>query len=191
MRHPEARGTTRPFQTTIRTNHPFGKVPPTETKWRPSGRGLPRTTLTSPGAGYDVLNEPNWNLPGGTALRALYEQCTDSIREVDTQHLLFFEGTGSPTTSQALPRRGMATWPTPHKYWSNNDAATLEFALALRDTYQVPLYFGKPGELQRVVPRCRALVGRFGHRLGMVAVEKSRAFPPPCPSKRPPDIKHS
>ena len=45
-------------------------------------------------AGYDVLNEPNWDLPGGTAPRALYEQCTDSIREVDTQHLLFFEGTG-------------------------------------------------------------------------------------------------
>ena len=43
-------------------------------------------------AGYDVLNEPNWDLPGGTALRALYEQCTDSIREVDSQHLLFFEG---------------------------------------------------------------------------------------------------
>ena len=43
-------------------------------------------------AGYDLLNEPNWDLPGGTALRNLYMQCTDSIRSVDPDHVIFIEG---------------------------------------------------------------------------------------------------
>ena len=43
-------------------------------------------------AGYDLLNEPNWDLPNGTALRNLYEQCTDSIRSVDPDHIIFVEG---------------------------------------------------------------------------------------------------
>jgi len=42
-------------------------------------------------AGYDLLNEPNWDLPGGTALRNLYEEVTDSIRTVDSQHILFID----------------------------------------------------------------------------------------------------
>ena len=34
-------------------------------------------------AGYDLINEPNWNLPGGTLLRRVYEDITAAIREVD------------------------------------------------------------------------------------------------------------
>ena len=102
-------------------------------------------------AGYDVLNEPNWDLPGGAALRALYEQCTDSIREVDTQHLLFFEGNwfANDFTGLTPPWDGNMAY-SPHKYWSNNDAATLDFALALRDVHQVPLYLGEAGENSNV-----------------------------------------
>ena len=40
-------------------------------------------------AGYDLLNEPNWELPGNTAMRALYEEVTDSIRTVDPDHIIF------------------------------------------------------------------------------------------------------
>ena len=43
-------------------------------------------------AGYDLLNEPNWDLPGDTALKNLYKDITDSIRSVDTKHILFIEG---------------------------------------------------------------------------------------------------
>ena len=102
-------------------------------------------------AGYDVLNEPNWDLPGGTALRALYEQCTDSIREVDSQHLLFFEGNwfANDFTGLTPPWDGNMAY-SPHKYWSNNDVATLDFALALRDAHQVPLYLGEAGENSNV-----------------------------------------
>ncbi|RMG67266.1 MAG: glycosyl hydrolase family 5, partial [Bacteroidetes bacterium] len=39
--------------------------------------------------GYDLINEPNWPLPGGQLLRQVYEQITDSIRSVDTTHILF------------------------------------------------------------------------------------------------------
>jgi hypothetical protein len=102
-------------------------------------------------AGYDVLNEPNWNLPGGTALRDLYEQCTDSIREVDTEHLLFFEGNwfANDFTGLTPPWDSNMVY-SPHKYWSNNDEATLDFALALRDAHQVPLYLGEAGENSNV-----------------------------------------
>ena len=40
------------------------------------------------------------NLPNGSALRSLYMQCTDSIRTVDPDHIIFIEGTGLPMTSQ-------------------------------------------------------------------------------------------
>ena len=42
-----------------------------------------------------------------------------------------------------------------------------------------------------MVPRCRALVGRFGHRLGMVAFEKIESISAPMSTKRPQDTKHS
>lgn len=102
-------------------------------------------------AGYDVLNEPNWNLPGGEALRALYEQCTDSIREVDPQHLLFFEGNwfANDFTGLTPPWDSNMAY-SPHKYWSNNDEATLSFALALREAHQVPLFLGEAGENSNV-----------------------------------------
>ncbi len=43
-------------------------------------------------AGYDLINEPNWNLPGNTLLRTLYGEITDAIRAVDNNHILFIEG---------------------------------------------------------------------------------------------------
>jgi len=43
-------------------------------------------------AGYDLINEPNWNLPGGTQLKSLYSRITNAIREVDTRHIIFIEG---------------------------------------------------------------------------------------------------
>ena len=41
--------------------------------------------------GYDLINETHWDLPGGTALRQLYENITTGIRTVDTKHILFIE----------------------------------------------------------------------------------------------------
>ena len=69
-------------------------------------------------AGYDLINEPNWNLPGGGPLRALYEDITDSIRSVDTNHLIFIEGNWFANTFTGLTPpwdNNMAY--SPHKYW--------------------------------------------------------------------------
>ena len=38
--------------------------------------------------GYDLINETNWNMTGNTPLRDLLYEITDSIRTVDTQHII-------------------------------------------------------------------------------------------------------
>ncbi|MEJ2307120.1 MAG: cellulase family glycosylhydrolase [candidate division WOR-3 bacterium] len=52
--------------------------------------------------GYDLINETNWELPGNTLLKALYEEITDSIRTVDTNHIIFIDYTDS-YRRQCLP----------------------------------------------------------------------------------------
>ena len=99
-------------------------------------------------AGYDLINEPNWNLPGGTLLRNLYEDITDSIRTVDTNHIIFIEGNWFANTFTGLTPpwdNNMAY--SPHKYWSPvNSVADIQYGLDLRDTYNVPIWFGETGE---------------------------------------------
>ena len=41
--------------------------------------------------GYDILNEPNWNL-NGNEIRELYVQITNAIRAHDQNHIIFVEG---------------------------------------------------------------------------------------------------
>ena len=98
-------------------------------------------------AGYDILNEPNWNLPGGTALKSLYVQVTNAIRAVDTQHILFIEGNwfANDFTGLTPPWDDNFVY-APHKYWSYNDRSSIQSFLDLRDTYNVPLYLGESGE---------------------------------------------
>lgn len=54
-------------------------------------------------AGYDLLNEPNWPLPGNVAMRNLYERATDSIRTVDSMHMLIIEGNWFANDFTGLP----------------------------------------------------------------------------------------
>jgi hypothetical protein len=97
--------------------------------------------------GYDLLNEPNWQLPGNVLLRNLYEEITDSIRTVDTNHILFIEGNwfANDFTGLTPPWDDNMAY-SPHKYWSYNDQGSMQFALTLRDAYDVPLYLGESGE---------------------------------------------
>ena len=41
--------------------------------------------------GYDLIIEPYWDLPGGTLLRNLYEEITDSITATGDEHIFFIE----------------------------------------------------------------------------------------------------
>lgn len=102
-------------------------------------------------AGYDLLNEPNWDLPGGTALRNLYEQCTDSIRLVDADHIIFIEGNWWANDFSGLtPPWDDNLVYSPHKYWSTNDVQTMQWVLSIQNTYNVPLYLGESGENSNV-----------------------------------------
>lgn len=98
-------------------------------------------------AGYDLINETNWNLPGGTLLRAVYERITDSIRTVDQDHIIFIEGNwfANDFTGLTPPWDDEIVY-SPHKYWSTNDQASIQWVLDLRNTYNVPLYLGESGE---------------------------------------------
>ncbi|MCH1576426.1 MAG: cellulase family glycosylhydrolase [Flavobacteriales bacterium] len=102
-------------------------------------------------AGYDLLNEPNWDLPGGTALRNLYVQCTDSIRSVDPDHIIFIEGNWWANDFSGLtpPWDDQLVY-SPHKYWSYNDEGSMNFATSIRSAHNVPLYLGESGENSNV-----------------------------------------
>lgn len=98
-------------------------------------------------AGYDLLNEPNWNLPSGSALRSLYMQCTDSIRTVDPDHIIFIEGNwfANDFTGLTPPWDDQLVY-SPHKYWSKNEPVDMQFVTTLRDEHNVPIYVGESGE---------------------------------------------
>lgn len=97
--------------------------------------------------GYDLINETNWDLPGGTMLRNLYGQITDAIREVDNNHVIFIEGNwfANDFTGLTPPWDDNMVY-SPHKYWSTNDQGTIQWVLEMRDEHNVPLYFGECGE---------------------------------------------
>ncbi|HYG39034.1 MAG TPA: carbohydrate-binding protein [Cytophagales bacterium] len=109
--------------------------------------------------GYDVINEPNWgftNLAGdknGCAetlnkpLKDLLVRIKDTIRAVDTKHIIFIEGNCWGNNHNGL-------WPFDddnvvmsfHKYWNYNDKGSIQGMLNLRDQYDVPLWLGESGE---------------------------------------------
>ena len=108
--------------------------------------------------GYDILNEPNWSFTSGgnmngcsetsnAPLRQLYIQITNSIREVDTKHLIIIEGNcWGNTYSGILP-----TWDSNmalsfHKYWAYNDPNSITWITSLRTQYNVPVWLGESGE---------------------------------------------
>lgn len=97
--------------------------------------------------GYDLINEPHWNLPGGTELRKLYEDITDGIRSVDTDHILFIEGNwyANDHTGLTPPWDGNMVYSF-HKYWSYTNENDLDWILPLRETHNVPLWMGEAGE---------------------------------------------
>ena len=97
--------------------------------------------------GYDLLNETNYELPGNVAMRELYGRITDTIRAVDQNHLIIIEGNGFANDYTGLTPpwdENMAY--SPHKYWSFNDQATIQYMLDLRDEQDTPLYLGETGE---------------------------------------------
>ena len=98
-------------------------------------------------AGYDLINEPNWEIPEGTLLRNLYVRITDAIRNEGDNHILFIEGNwfANDFTGLTPPWDNNIVY-SPHKYWSLVDQGFLDWLLPLRDTLNVPLFIGETGE---------------------------------------------
>jgi len=101
--------------------------------------------------GYDLINEVNWDLPGGVLLRNLYIDITNAIRQVDTTHIIFIEGNwfANDFTGLAPPWDNNMVYSF-HKYWSYNDAGSLNWILPLRNNLNVPLWCGEFGENSNV-----------------------------------------
>lgn len=97
--------------------------------------------------GYDLINEPNWELTGNTLLRQLYIEITDSIRKADTNHIIFIEGNwyANDFTGLSVPWDDNMVY-SPHKYWTYNDIASIQWVLDLRNNSNVPLWLGESGE---------------------------------------------
>lgn len=105
-------------------------------------------------AGYDLLDEPLLSesnpLRGGPVVRAFYVKVTAAIRTVDTNHIIFACGTswcGSPAGVGAM----LPPWDDNmvlvfHKYWDQNNLASIQGYLTIRSEYNVPLWNGETGE---------------------------------------------
>ena len=111
--------------------------------------------------GYDIVNEPNWNFDGknlngcdetsNVPLRDLQIRVTNAIREVDTNHLIFIEGNCWGNNYNGifpLWDENMAL--SFHKYWNQNDLASIQKFLDYRTQYNVPIWLGESGENSNV-----------------------------------------
>jgi aryl-phospho-beta-D-glucosidase BglC (GH1 family) len=110
--------------------------------------------------GYDLLNEPNWsfehpldkknhgtNDSGNAPLRQLLIDITTVIRRIDTNHIIFIEGNGwANNYAGILPPWDKNLVVSFHKYWNENDVASIQKFLDIRDKYDVPLWLGESGE---------------------------------------------
>lgn len=98
-------------------------------------------------AGYDLINEPAWNLPNGTLLRNLYNRLTDTIRSTGDDHILFIEGNWYSNDYTGLT----PAWDDNmvyvfHKYWSNTNDVDIQWVLDLRNQQNRPIWCGEHGE---------------------------------------------
>ena len=100
--------------------------------------------------GYDLINEINWPLEG-SVIRDLYVRITTAIREHDVSHIIFIEGNwfANDFTGLTPPWDSNLVY-SPHKYWSYNDTASIQWVLDLREQHNVPLWVGESGENSNV-----------------------------------------
>ena len=110
--------------------------------------------------GYDLLNEPNWDVDNAgnangcscnqnTAIWNLYKEIITAVRTVDTNHLVIIEGNcwgnnynGMPAAKTFDSNLVMSF----HKYWNYNDQAAIQGLLNLQNTHNIPLWLGESGE---------------------------------------------
>ena len=105
-------------------------------------------------AGYDLLNEPNYDFnthKKNQPLTELYKEIIDAIRTVDGNHLLILEGNDFGSNYDDMeelssydPKKNLAI--SFHNYWGRNTQDAIQSKLDLRSKWNVPLWRGEIGE---------------------------------------------
>ncbi|MHC1775141.1 MAG: carbohydrate-binding protein [Lentimicrobium sp.] len=97
--------------------------------------------------GYDLINEPNWELPNGTLLKQLYQQITTAIRAVDPNHMIIIEGNwfANDYTGLTPPWDNNMVYSF-HKYWNYNTPSSIDWMRNIRNNFNVPIWLGETGE---------------------------------------------
>jgi len=112
--------------------------------------------------GYDIINEPNWNIDGAhndngcdcqsnTALWDLNKRLIEEIRTVDNNHIIYISGNCwgnnyngfDQHTLNGLDNNMVLTF---HKYWNTNDYNSIAWVINMRDQYNMPLWMSEGGE---------------------------------------------
>ena len=97
--------------------------------------------------GYDLINEPAWNLPNGTDLRKLYGRLTDTIRSNNDNHILFIEGNWYSNDYTGLtPAWDPNMVYVFHKYWSDATTQDIKWITDFREAQNRPIWCGEHGE---------------------------------------------
>ncbi|MBN1599786.1 MAG: carbohydrate-binding protein [Bacteroidales bacterium] len=104
--------------------------------------------------GYDLINETKWDplqSSGNAALWELLERITDSIRTVDTNHMVIIEGNnwGNDYSGFTGPWDDNLVISF-HKYWNSNDVSAINWVKNLRSLHNVPVWLGETGENSNV-----------------------------------------
>jgi hypothetical protein len=112
--------------------------------------------------GYDLINETNWTFEGHTEgdnarngcqdkenepLHDLLVRITDSIRQVDQNHIIFIEGNCWANNFNGLtPPWDDNMVYSFHKYWNPNTQEAIQEFVDMREEYDIPLWLGETGE---------------------------------------------
>lgn len=101
--------------------------------------------------GYDLMNEPiahyfkEENLQ--QKLLPLYKKITDAIREVDTNHIIFYGGaiwnTDFSIFTELIDNKAVYTF---HKYWMPPVQKEIQEYIDFREKFNVPIWLGESGE---------------------------------------------
>jgi hypothetical protein len=99
-------------------------------------------------AGYDLLGEPT---ASDTALRGMYQHITAAIRQVDTNHLLIYEGNGASLSFTAFTAPFDSNMMiSPHDYiWeepSGNISGNFTVYDAVATAFNCPIWIGEFGQ---------------------------------------------
>lgn len=104
--------------------------------------------------GYDLLNEPiaHYFLDGyahlNDSLEPLYKRCTDSIRTVDTNHIILLGGAQWNSNFRIFndSKFDDKLMYTCHRYWCDTLQNDIQDFVNFRDSVNLPMYMGETGE---------------------------------------------